>query len=477
MTTLFTSWRAPAAIAVIVLLAGLTLPQRSNEPVTTIVAVLAALMALAVMVLTRAAPEKKIHLDPAVERTVSPRRSARSLGALVLHLSPVILLTAAFPLAVTRFASETVGGAPLGELLLASSVTVPWLSQAAAMPIYRGVGHLINNVPLPVIRGAFSELWVVTFLQSLVLVPVFAVPMQLLMSWSLTTTAAYALLCALHIAFAQSLVVSNIGRLRWAWASAWAGYALALLVAPTLWFLPPVLGILTQLVVLRRELGLVRRLRSVDVRDAAADLLRGLLLGSVLWADKLMLFVVTDGRFAVQLVFAALMPAVVAYNYYFVRLAPWMDNAVSGIRTSLESRPTRELHHPSRQVVRSVVVALSRTALVGSLLVLTTVALAHRVAPDDVVLVTAVAGASFMFMMVTVLTYLLDYIGEKSAAQVVGVLHIVFVLTAFTAFSGATVYSTLFGLELLLLAGALWVTLRHWSAPAYTLFWRHALTW
>jgi hypothetical protein len=477
---LMSSWRAPVAATVLALALALLVPVEggaARSAAVLVAAIACVVAALALMVLTRRGRPGMRHELAATQRGVSLRRSGRSLGQLALHLSPVLLLTAAFPFAATRFIGQSVGGTSLGELLLASSVTVPWLSQAAAMPIYRGIGHLINNAPIERVRETFAGLWVATFAQTLLLVPVFAAVMALVLGWSLTTTAAYVALSVLHILFAQSLVVANVGRMRWAWASAWGAYAVALLAAPTLWFLPAIAGTLTQLYVLRRELGLLRRLQRLDLRDTAADLARGLLLGGVLWADKLVLFLVTDGRFAVQLVFAALMPAVIAYNYYFVRLAPWMDGAIGRVRSTLESRPSRELGAPSREVVSSVVVALSRTGLIGAVLVLAAVCFTLALSPADLGLVAAVASASWAFMMVTVSTYLLDYIGERTWSQLIGGLHLVFVLVAFLTLSGAATYTALFGVELLLLVGALTVTIRHWSVPEYTLFWRHAVSW
>ena len=49
---------------------------------------------------------------------------------MLLVLSPVLLLTFIFPVAVARISGTQVGGVALTTLLLASSITVPWLSMA-----------------------------------------------------------------------------------------------------------------------------------------------------------------------------------------------------------------------------------------------------------------------------------------------------------------------------------------------------------
>lgn len=72
------------------------------------------------------------------------RRQGR-LGAareLLLHLAPVGLLMVIYPIAAQRI-DTSVGGTPLLTILLASSVTVPWLSQSACLPLYRAVGDLL----------------------------------------------------------------------------------------------------------------------------------------------------------------------------------------------------------------------------------------------------------------------------------------------------------------------------------------------
>ena len=99
---------------------------------------------------------------------------------------------------------------------------------------------------------------------------------------------------------------------------------------PTAWWLPPLLGLLPQLVVLRHHL--LTRPVTVPFRPLAGDVVRGLLLGAVLWGDKLVYFLADPDGFAVQTVFLALLPAVLAYNFYFIRVAPGFDSSVAALR-------------------------------------------------------------------------------------------------------------------------------------------------
>lgn len=275
-------------------------------------------------------------------------RLARPALEMALHLSPVALLTFVFPIASQRIATAQVGGTDLTTLLLASSLTVPWLSQAVCLPLYRAIGHLVIGGDMDQIQRRFCAVWPGAFVQTVPAIAVFALPVELVMHWSPRALGTYLGLCVLHLAFAQSLVLANVGHRRVLWAVAWASYAGALFVAPTHWYLPPLLGLVTQLVAMRRYLPQMLHPATLDRRDVAVDLVRGLLLGAVLWSDKLFFFLRSDGHFAVSTVFLALLPAILAYNYYFVRLAPGLDRSVGALRTAMENEPYNRLADRSR---------------------------------------------------------------------------------------------------------------------------------
>ena len=405
------------------------------------------------------------------------RHAARTTMTLVLHLWPVGLLTIIYPVASRRMTGVEVGGAELTALLLAVSLTVPWLSQGVCMPLYRAIGPLLSQGDTVAVRERFCEVWPMTFVQTLPVIALFAVPVQLATGWSLETMGAYVLLCVLDLAFAQSLVLTNIGRERAGWALAWTGYSAALLFFPTVYLLPPVLGLLPQLFVVARHLPSVR-FASLDRREALADVVRGLLLGSVLWADKLFYFLRDGSNFAVSTVFLALLPAVLAYNYYFVRLAPGFDAGVAALRHAMENEPIRVMDRRSKALFRTVRDSILGTAFAGAVLVFATSWVLVDWAPGRAGLVAAVAVASWLFMMTTVVCYKLDYIGHTGAAQTFSALHLVLCAVAlFTLPTGAVTYTVLAAAELVLFAVVLRVCLSAWRAPEYTFFWRHALAW
>ncbi len=397
---------------------------------------------------------------------------------MLLYLSPVLLLALVFPAAVGRIAGVEVGDAPLTTLLLACSLTVPWLSVATCMPLYRTLGRLLSESHIRAVRARFVQVWPATLAQSIPLVLLFAVPMQLVMRWSLTALLTYVSLCLLHVAFAQSLVVANLGRDRKLWAAAWAGYAAALILGPTVWFLPPLVGLLTQLGPLRVHLLRTRVGDHLDHRDVAENLLRGTLLGSVPWAHLLFLFLSSEGGFNVIPVFIAVLPAILAYNYYFVRLAPKFDAGVVRLREALENEPHTDMARYSSALYVTVSRSIQRTAFIGAVFAFGVSCAVQVWESDSVALVAAAGIASWLFLMTTLLCYKLDYLGCRREAQIFSGLHLVICILAFAILPpGAVLYSWLIAFELVIFAVAFRTTLEQWRSSEYALFWRHAMAW
>ena len=411
-------------------------------------------------------------------RRPTPRSMLRPIGEMALYLSPVALLTLVFPIAARHLGNTHLGGVKLTTLLLASSVTVPWLSQAVCLPLYRAIGSLILDRDMDRIQGRLCQVGPWAFIQSLPLVAVFALPVALIMSWSAAALATHVTLCVLHVAFAQSLVACNVGRRRGRWAVAWTCYAGALLVAPAIWFLPPIAGLASQLVAMRRYLRHARRPELLAVPEVATDLVRGLLLGAVLWSDKFFLFLKTAGLFQVNAVFFGLLPAVLGYNYYFVRLAPHIDRAVGTVRTAMEKKTPRVLRRRSVIVSDVVTASVSRTAFAGALMALVVGVAATVYLPTALTLIAAVSMASLLFMLTTLMCYKLDYIGYRNVAQGFSAVHLVFCAIAFAALPmGATLYVWLLIMEAVLFLAVLYACLNQWRSAEYALFWRHATAW
>ncbi|BCW20173.1 hypothetical protein NtRootA9_28810 [Arthrobacter sp. NtRootA9] len=413
------------------------------------------------------------------------QRATERLGAqLLLYLSPVLLLNIVYPLVSPTMAAVDVDGVPLTLVVLASSITVPWMAQAACLPIYRVLGDLMAGRDLAAITQRFCQYWPTILLQTLPLIAAFTVPMWLATGWSASVILHYVILCVLHLLFVQSLVLANVANRRGLWAIAWSGYAAALFIAPTAWWLPPVVGTLTQLIAMRsglRHLGFAQRL---GMRVVGLDLVRGLLMGAVLWADKFALFAVTKGEFNVVAVFAAMLPAVVAYNFYFVQLAPTVDKALGRLHKDIAEAPISSLKGSSRRLTRVVDRSVLLTGAIAALLTLAVSLVMAGVDPAQTFLAVAASAASWGFMVLTLLSYELDFIGEKTTPQILGGVHLAVCVLAFVAgglfgpLTGAAGSYLLLGTVDLVLIGTAWMFYKHhWSQPEYTLFWRHATTW
>jgi len=411
--------------------------------------------------------------------------SKERLGAaLILYLSPVLLLNVVYPLVSPAMAAVDVDGVPLTVVVLASSITVPWMAQAACLPVYRALGDLMAERNLASITERFCRYWPMMFVQSLPLIAVFGVAMWLATGWSAAVMLHYVLLCVLHLLFVQSLVLANVANRRGLWAAAWSGYAAALFIAPTVWWLPPLVGTATQLVAMRSGLRFLGSAERLSMRVFGLDLVRGLLMGAVLWADKFALFLVTKGDFNVVAVFAAMLPAVVAYNYYFVHLAPGVDRALNGLHRDIADAPISVLKGSSRRLSRVVDRSVLLTGAIAALLTLTVSLVMSGLDPLHTLLVVAASIASWGFMVLTLLSYELDFIGEKATPQVIGAVHLAVCVLAFTAGNlfgaadgAAGSYLLLAAVDFVLIGIGWTLYKRHWNQPEYTLFWRHATTW
>jgi hypothetical protein len=124
------------------------------------------------------------------------------------------------------------------------------------------------------------------------------------------------------------------------------------------------------------------------------------------------------------------------------------------------------------------------TGAIAALLTLSVSLVMAGVDPLHALLAVAAAAAAWGFMILTLLSYELDFIGEKTTPQALGAVHLAVCILAFAGgglfgpLTGAAGSYLLLGAVDLVLIGIAWVLYKHhWSQPEYTLFWRHATTW
>ena len=123
--------------------------------------------------------------------------------------------------------------------------------------------------------------------------------------------------------------------------------------------------------------------------------------------------------------------------------------------------------------------SIAHVACAGAVLVLGVSWIVIGLRPvEEAALIAAVAVASWLFMVMTVAVYKVDYIGEQRNAQLWSGVYLTGCVLVFALVPvGPQAYVALIGLTSLLLVGVLRACFGLWKSPEYTLFWRHATAW
>jgi len=431
--------------------------------------VLCAMVAAAAI--ARALPPDRVNVP------VLFRSSYLTVGRLLSQLSPVILLSVAYPLSAGKLSTVTISGLAFPRLILATSVTAPWLSQIVCMPIFSALSpHATEGDPRQLSVRAL-EAWPWSFAAALPVLALLAVPVWLTERWPVSAACVYAALCLLNVAFAQSLVYSVIRRDGVLWLAGWAVYAAALLGLPKAWFLPPVAGLSVQVGYLASRTRL-SELRFFKPAHMSANLAKGAGLGCLLWSDKYLYLLRFPDRFNAALLFGAMVPAIVAYNFYFAVLAPRTDGLVRSVREAMDAGSISTLRQECHRLSSYIRVSASRIGLLCALLSLTALSILILVAPYDRLAAGCEMLACWCFVMGSVACYKLAYIGHARLAYSYGALHLLLAVAAFAISpSGPYVYLTLAAVEFLLIPYVLRSCMHDWDQPEFMLFWRHALRW
>jgi hypothetical protein len=424
--------------------------------------------------------------DPAIARSAALnwralpgrlRRCPAVAGRLLAQLSPVILLSISYRCAAPRLSTVEVAGLPLPRLLIATSLTAPWLSQIVCMPLFNALDPHLPAANAAQLRARALEAWPWILAASLPVVIVMAIPVWLTEHWHLDAMLAYTTLCLLNAAFAQSLVYSIVKRSCVLWAMGWAAYAGALLAVPRLWLLPPLAGLLLESLYLGWDTQ-GWRFRPAKPRRIMPDLAKGTLLGCVLWSDKYLYFLRFPGQFSPALIFGAMLPAIVAYNYFFVMLAPRTDGLVDSVRKTMTEAPISRLRQECGILSGHIRGSLSQVSFLCAVLSLASLVCLKLADPAVTPAVGAEMLACWCFVMGALACYKLAYLGQTRLAYSYGALHLVIVSVTFAISpSAADVYLALAAIEFVLVTVILRICLRGWDRPEFMLFWRHALRW
>jgi hypothetical protein len=406
--------------------------------------------------------------------SVAGRQKAKGLRKnLLAQLTPVLCLSAAFPLAAVRLGTARTDSVPTVALILAGSLATPWLSQVVCMPLFTALSSLPAQDQL---TSSWLSRWPFVAVASMPVAGIFGAGIGLALGWNGAAIGALILLCVLNSLFSQSLVVGILQRNYLPWAAAWFGFALMVALFPTFWFLPPIAGLLTQLVYLVGKHPPLLRLCATH--RMLSQFAKGTLIGAVLWSDKLFFFLRSPQDFQARYVFLAVLPAIVAYGYYFVRLAPSLDEIVADMRATMERDVLAHSAPRLRQLAERVEESIVKVACVGAMLCLLAVVIVILIAPPVSMLFAAMAVASTSFLIITVLLYKLDYVGRTDLVYGFAGIHLAVVAAVILIGPpGPETYMVLAGLSAVVAIIATRSVLTVWRLPEYSLFWRHAAEW
>ncbi|MBW3068035.1 beta-carotene 15,15'-monooxygenase [Actinomyces sp. 594] len=392
-------------------------------------------------------------------------------------MSPAILLGLSYPLAMSRMAGHVVGGQPIASLIISVAVGVPWLSQVVCGPVYRLMGPVVDERPGEC-AGQFIRLWPAVLAFSVPPALVVTALVALTTHWPAPALAAHFLLLMENMVFAQSLMVADLLRRRRHWALGWVAYAASVLLLPTAWYLPPLLATVTQVVPLVPLMPGLLRPQPVPVKDYVADMGRGLVLGGVLWADKLLLFLTVGTQWHIALAYLCLQPAVLGYTFYFAIATPRVTGALSDFHQGLESVSIESLHDRSRYLTRLMDRALVRAVLVEALGVAVVLAAIAVLAPASLLEAFAVSLGSALLAALTLLAYEIDHAGDPALALWLSAAHLLAALASFTLVGGlAASFAATALVDVALIAVSVIIYRARWSSPEYSFFWRKALSW
>ncbi|EJN86154.1 putative membrane protein [Actinomyces naeslundii str. Howell 279] len=295
--------------------------------------------------------------------------------------------------------------------------------------------------------------------------------------WNLHVMGVHTALLLLHVVFVQSLIVADVSGRRRLWSVGWLFYAVALLAEPTWWYLPPLLGTLSQVPSMGRSLGRILRPRAVSTGILVQDMLRGGILGGVLWSDKFFLFLGAGRDFDVALVYLCLQPAVVAYCYYFAVTAPRVNTEIALFQTVLKREGMTSLRDRGRTLRRLLDASLIRACVVGVAGVIVVICSMALIAPEQVVLVLKVCLSSTLFTVLTLLCYEIDHIGDSTSALLLSGIHVAVAAALLLRVAGTGAYLPLAGVDLALCALGLLLYRKRWASPEYSFFWGKAMSW
>ncbi len=396
---------------------------------------------------------------------------------IAVQLSPMLFLVLVYNRVSPLLEQSRLGGVPLTELLLASAVLSPLLTQTVSGPIFRSLETLRSP--------SFGVIGAVTLrsIPKALLLGVLPTGAAALAVSSLTGTGvrgglATVAMLGVHLLFAAALVPAFARRSPSLLALGWVTYALGLVLYPTIWWVPAIAGFGSQIVVL----AIVSRLRLRGAAPAgivpmAAGLVKGVAIAFPLWSIPVALFVSARGELSSAVIFAGLIPALIVYHTYFSTVATPLWRTIDEARGILSVRPYHEAKGAMDHLAQRARAGDGRVVvLVIATLLLIIPALLQNQDGDSRLLTVLIVASGFSVILIAQMVRL-------------SMLRPSIVIYLVSAVIGANlIMDTALGMSptvvLLLhavvcLAGSGLVTILNrqiWRRPEHALFWRSALS-
>ncbi|MCX7491770.1 hypothetical protein OS127_04415 [Corynebacterium sp. P6129] len=410
--------------------------------------------------------------------------SRTSLVQLASVLSPTILLMTVFPTITDTLLRTSIGQTTTMTVVLAVSVTVPWLSGGVCMPVYEPLSG-VDRGPVGIrseertrFYGEFCSVW--PSLVAWILPPLAAATLviNLFFGWGAPETAFYALGVFTNMLFAQSLIPLQETRRFRTMIAAWSCYAGFLFIAPGLWWLAPVVGILPTALVLGRGLFRLFNPTVLPAGTAGRALVLGLLYACVLWSDKFLIVGhLYPGGVDIYVVYVALVPMVVATGVYFAGQYEVLRRALDDMRNLVDIVPARHLQESLRQVARrvenTVIVTVGVATAVGLGMMFAFRWFGFVYSPE--LLALTVSPLAMLTLMLV--TFQMAQLQSRWSAAGLCAAHLV---AAVLLISLAPLAPALLILAVVDVAAAMWGTRecrRVVSDASFELFWKQAVEW
>jgi hypothetical protein len=403
-------------------------------------------------------------------------RPAQALLAFAAHMSPTVLLMSVFPWISDDFATMQAGSTPTILVVLAVSVTVPWVSQAASTPFYEMLEEFPRTEPLTFYRG-FLGVWPGMIGWSLLPVALFTILWAIVGGWEFTAIAEYAAALVANVIFAQSIIPSTETRRFGVILCSWILYAAALALAPEYWYLSPLAGALPGVILLYRRA--TKRPVAVAQHPRRALILvgRGFILGSVLWADKFMALLLHRTEVDVFLMYASLIPIVVAQAVYFSAQYPTVQAAVEQIHQVIATRPAREVNQEMRNLSRISERTLASTAFIASFAALAIVLAAPFLHISYSIIFLEFLIAPLVFLCLMLAAFHLTQVNRTRLAVIASSAHLVATVVAFPLLPLEWAYLVLVVVDLIALGWTISRTRKTLTDAPFDLFWKEAAEW